>query len=1427
MSGPSTLRICLAAMAPALTEAASARLRPQENADTSTNKKTFKTNYGPDSTNTSRTHSVVSNDTRALGGRKRSIGEGRATHLTLVDSYEQLDPLLDSQVPPIRRESTNSQSCAKSDKSRVNAFRGLTFSKIGIVHKNSVGSPLYVSEDFQESCPLPKTASTLLHKLKIMNKPETGALDSENIQIKNTSHILKSNQQNASVSKNSEPGSISSMVNGNGDIDKKTEAEDGGKESGDVPSRKKVPTPQNRRSVHFNDSDNYCDELKIQGKMGLPCTLKDKEPYDTNCDMPLAIGSPQLQAMEILDLKSRDESRRECVRKQAYLERKVETLLRRLKRMRGKAVETHSREQLCQFVNYQHRSLQQVAKVMRSEAPGPAELKEHFLSNDEVKSMSTTELVKLVKTYQPMASSRNQHRHPSQHLSEHRGISSSLARFGGPSGSVGPVMVIEPGLRSQVAEVSERLCHRVTTVSAELDSDATASSSGGESGDEEGDMATKTKVTSASGMPPLFKRAEWRWASDRAAIVSRWTWLQAQVSDLEYRIRQQSQVHRQLRASKGGVVLGDPPSTTDILRHLQGMAPSDSQVNKSELEGDCRENNQTLLDENKEGGLEVSPFNIQAVMSNVDKQASRLSQSLGNCLSPASSKSSVSAPPSVIGSPLVHSSTSSPGRSPAQTGGRDSVVGDHLRDLGNGNDEDGCPLVPSELSLASQTSDLLKTPELQRQQPNRVQLPSLLSSSSSSYAGHLDTTCQSARCRPLRSYRKRRILRTVGLHRHSQKAARLSDVRCRCSPPANPCPMCGGRQNNTIPMDTESMALRERIALVNASFHPILSFPEDIPLSIHCEGMLKSGLWQDKPSNKRYRGSHKPLHYRESLMLSKDFHLNNNKNHQNIKNNTNNNHQQHQDSVLTFMSGEAGQCGPKKKKVRKNVSIGRDSQNVKNNATSVPSTASVIKNFSEKIKNKYDSKTKSKGATTKVKVKVLPPRPNKSKRKSSKSAKDALKKRREAREEEEDLEALYLEQEFGDIDGDNGGGNLSASASQSSLRDLGHQQIRSYRRKVDNSYDINNIVIPLSMATSMPVEQPQYKEIVTPKWREAPLQALSPASVAAVVARDSLTYKLEKTNGVTKPAESQKPPELNSTLETNEEKSHQEVKEKPNDKATEEVEEDLSDETFALRHLKLELEEKKRFRNFVQYPPLRRSRARSDVSLSALDSRDAGLSEENSLSSRPTTPILMKSLPSGSSGSTGLEESLASLQSQRPRTMSVSTPTSRRDMRQCSQSGFDVMDSSRDAMLEPWPRRFFPLPNEEFERMLEEAPSDSKASTHQHETRYVCSSTAKPSLKIKDFSVKEVQQDTVRAAETLLDSMTSVGDSVALSPQSVSASASSAADDDAADPEWVGGGDNSTSSGSSCKRRSRQILDDPNDPEWLGSDTPRKNKNKR
>lgn len=61
------------------------------------------------------------------------------------------------------------------------------------------------------------------------------------------------------------------------------------------------------------------------------------------------------------------------------------------------------------------------------------------------------------------------------------------------------------------------------------------------------------------------KRAATRWARERASIASRWSWLLAQISDLEYRIRQHSELHQQIKKNKGAVVLQDdsPPVSAD------------------------------------------------------------------------------------------------------------------------------------------------------------------------------------------------------------------------------------------------------------------------------------------------------------------------------------------------------------------------------------------------------------------------------------------------------------------------------------------------------------------------------------------------------------------------------------------------------------------------------------------------------------------------------------------------------------------------------------------------------------------------------------------------------------------------------------------------------------------------------------------------
>ncbi|XP_075032970.1 KAT8 regulatory NSL complex subunit 1 isoform X2 [Mixophyes fleayi] len=118
-------------------------------------------------------------------------------------------------------------------------------------------------------------------------------------------------------------------------------------------------------------------------------------------------------------------------------------------------------------------------------------------------------------------------------------------------------------LKGAAAELERLSCTGTATLrSCEqgFDSDATESSSGGDSDVEEEELR---QVDTQQSHVPLKRRCEWIWAQERADVVSRWNWLQAHVSDLEYRIRQHTDFYRQLRAGKGQVVLGDasPPES--------------------------------------------------------------------------------------------------------------------------------------------------------------------------------------------------------------------------------------------------------------------------------------------------------------------------------------------------------------------------------------------------------------------------------------------------------------------------------------------------------------------------------------------------------------------------------------------------------------------------------------------------------------------------------------------------------------------------------------------------------------------------------------------------------------------------------------------------------------------------------------------------
>ncbi|XP_052804340.1 KAT8 regulatory NSL complex subunit 1-like isoform X2 [Mya arenaria] len=667
---------------------------------------------------------------------------------------------------------------------------------------------------------------------------------------------------------------------------------------------------------------------------------------------------------------------KDASRKQHLLERRSQFLLRRLRRLQGRQLESQVKTQLKSFVDFQHQNLQ----ILASRAIRPFnDLPNTFFNSNDIKNLSTSNLVALVRKLQAPHNDKKNHK---------------------------SVLVMEKSVSSESERKAGQLRTNVRHWNMAVDGEATESSSGGESCEEWEDCPV---ISDKKAPTPLYKRAEWKWSVDRAAIVARWTWLQAQVSDLEYRIRQQSEIYKTIRSSKGVVTLCDPP-----------VGPG----------GDAGTSKQP----------DMSPANVASVMINVNKQASKLTQSLGPGLSP--------------GTP------------------QRVMLNDHLSKEGSSKSLNG--YIDSQ---STQTSTSTST--------STSDVPSSVNASPDLSGQAIDASCAAARCRPVRFYRKRKLLRTLGLHQASHKAARLSSVHCQCYPPVQPCPMCGGRYNNVQKVDTEGMPIMEKVSLLDPAFHPVLSFPQEIGLPLHFEALLKSGEWQSSKSQPKV-------------------------------------------TVRTIAA----------EKRRQKLLNAQMKDQIRKNRKRFNKTPAAVLLSSAKLRSKYEGKS-----PTKAGKKVT----------SDKLRRKELKRRRAAQLVAAQKRPL-LPGEDGEF-GSHGSSpqyrdGLSHSASSASLK----EQKEARKKRFENAYDINNIVIPYSMAASTRVERLQYKEIQTPKWREVGSEA----------------------------AEEQPSTPDGTDKEMTEE-------------------EDVSDSAFLQRHEASETDERKRFRSFVTYPPSRRTRLSRESESNALD----------------------------------------------------------------------------------------------------------------------------------------------------------------------------------------------------------------------------------
>ncbi|XP_075286054.1 KAT8 regulatory NSL complex subunit 1-like protein isoform X6 [Opisthocomus hoazin] len=323
----------------------------------------------------------------------------------------------------------------------------------------------------------------------------------------------------------------------------------------------------------------------------------------------------------------------------------------------------------------------------------------------------------------------------------------------------------------------------------DLDSDATCGSS-----DEDGEEQTVRTTVEAS------YTSEWKWLADRARIGSRWTWLQAQISELEYKIQQLTDLHRQIRATKGMVILEEFPFPKDILKKQMQLTDQEALLNATGNSQAAIERQDSL----PEHDFEMSPSSPTLLLRNIEKQSAQLSEIISSLIAPLSLSPASSS---------LSSKTCRP---------RQLVNGISFRASDN-------------REVSSSSSCLLDHQNIKKRRRDRTRLRSL----------SVANVRTSARTMPLHhSFQKRRLYRMHGACYWSQQTSLSRDASFPYKPRL-PC-MVPASAFSSSEYNAESKIL-DYVKELDSSFHPVLSFPSDVPLHIYFETLLRKDDIKGEP----------------------------------------------------------------------------------------------------------------------------------------------------------------------------------------------------------------------------------------------------------------------------------------------------------------------------------------------------------------------------------------------------------------------------------------------------------------------------------------------------------------------------------------------------------------------------------------------------
>ncbi|XP_070278141.1 KAT8 regulatory NSL complex subunit 1-like protein isoform X1 [Myotis yumanensis] len=322
----------------------------------------------------------------------------------------------------------------------------------------------------------------------------------------------------------------------------------------------------------------------------------------------------------------------------------------------------------------------------------------------------------------------------------------------------------------------------LTHVEEGLDSDATDSSS-----DDDLDEYTIRKNVAVNCS------TEWKWLVDRARVGSRWTWLQAQISELEYKIQQLTDIHRQIRASKGLVILEECQLPKDSLKKQIQFADQATALNITGNPQIPQESQDPLPEQD----FEMSPSSPTLLLRNIEKQSAQLTEIINSLIAP-----------------LNMSPTSSP--LPSKSCSHKCLANGISRSTSENLDE-----------LSSSSSWLLNQKHSKKRRKDRTRLKS----------PSLTVMSTAARTRPLQSFHKRKLYRlSPTLYGTPQtlpsKETFLNTAQMPCLQSDSTWSSC---EHNS-----KSQILSEHVSELDSSFHSVLSLPSDVPLHFHFETLLKT-----------------------------------------------------------------------------------------------------------------------------------------------------------------------------------------------------------------------------------------------------------------------------------------------------------------------------------------------------------------------------------------------------------------------------------------------------------------------------------------------------------------------------------------------------------------------------------------------------------